>query len=183
MARKRTGKIVSAKELADLLGVQRHTVVEWANKKGMPYTEAADRNAGKSWQFDTAAVFEWHREQAIQESLAYAGAAAEDDEISAEEADRRLKAAKAAIAQIDLAERAEEVVAVEDIAEIWAKHCGIVRTSIMDLPGRAAPVVQKLDDAAEIQKELRDIVNEILEELQDDRFAGQEAQGGSGEAG
>lgn len=172
MARKRTGKQVNAKELADILGMTRHTVVEYATKRGMPYVQAADRNAGTPWLFDTAQIFDWHREQAIQESLQYSGVASGPDEIPKEEADRRKAVAQAALAEVELDEVKRTVVKVDDVAGIVAAEYAEVRSVLMNVPAKVAPTCAAYTKATEIQDEIERAIADALDGMRYDTDAG-----------
>ena len=53
---------VNRAELAEILGVSLPTITSKVSK-GMPFEQRGGR--GREWTFDTAAVFEWEKEQAI----------------------------------------------------------------------------------------------------------------------
>jgi excisionase family DNA binding protein len=172
MARKRKGKELSAKELADFLGCARHTVVSWAERKGMPYVQAADKYAGTPWKFDSAEVVEWARQKAIEESLQYAGVSGDGDEISKEEADRRKAVAQAALAEVELDEVKRAVVKVEDVAGIVAGEYAEVRSVLMNVPAKVAPTCAAHTKATEIQDEIERAIADALDGMRYDTDAG-----------
>lgn len=45
---------ISLQEVCDYLGVKRHTVMRWIDRRGMPASKV-----GKLWRFKTADIDEW----------------------------------------------------------------------------------------------------------------------------
>jgi phage terminase Nu1 subunit (DNA packaging protein) len=156
------GKHVSANELAEILGVNRHTVVEWS-KKGCPSVEKADKESGRPWIFDVAQVMAWRESQA-------AGAAAEmfGDPISKDEAQRRRAIAQAAMAELDLAERKKELVQISDVTGAVSAEYALVRTALMNLPAKVSGRIALIDDPAVIQSEIEGAITEALKNLKAD---------------
>ena len=160
------GKRVSANELAEILGVNRHTVVEWAQKRNCPSVEAADKDAGKSWVFDVAEVVAWRESQAAEAVAEQVGGL-----ISKEEAQRRRAIALASMDELRLSELKKEVVRIEDVARTVTTEYALVRSSLMNIPAKIAPRVALLDNPAEIQAEIEKVINEALAALKADTNA------------
>lgn len=65
-----SGLTVNRNELAEICGVALPTISDWC-RKGMPYVQKPDLSKGapphlRVWQFNTAAVIRWLRDEAYQ---------------------------------------------------------------------------------------------------------------------
>lgn len=123
---------VSMKEASALLDRDRNTVKKWLDQ-GCPYVEKADRDLGKSWVLDLAAVVRWLEKRAADATAAKLGATA-DGVISEDEAKRRRAVAQAVIAEIEASEVLKAVVPVSFVIERISKDYGELRAKLMSLP-------------------------------------------------
>jgi phage terminase Nu1 subunit (DNA packaging protein) len=187
MAKKKTGgKQVSARELGTLLGVQRHTVVDWAERWGLPAVQEADRDSGQSWIFDVADVFEWYRQRGVDEAMqqvAGVDGGREGDEavaLTKEEANRRKDVAQMVMAEIQADEARERVISVEDVAGIVNQEYAEVRSQLMAVPSKVAPHAAATSKPTEVQDIVESAINDALEGLRHDQHANgsNDAEGG-----
>jgi phage terminase Nu1 subunit (DNA packaging protein) len=105
------GQKVNRKQLADIFGVSLPTVDAWV-KSGCPYDQKGDR--GREWIFDTADVMRW-REQLARDD---AGDTDTQDDVKIA---RREKMVRLKIAELDLAERQNEVGSIEVMERAWTR--------------------------------------------------------------
>lgn len=152
------GKICNLNELAAHLDVTRQTVDRWL-KAGCPYVTKADRDAGKEWELDLAAVVDWRKDREVEKAIGTASGATID------EAKRRKTAAEAELAELDLAERRGQVVAVAAVMKFFGDQVSSARARLLALPTKAAPLMVPITDVVEAREQLDAIVRECLNEL------------------
>lgn len=158
------GQIVGRSELSRILGVSITTVGDWHNM-GMP---AMPKDKGKGYLYDTAQVLKWrvqHEHNLVKASMIDAQPLIEN-QMSAIEADRREKAAKAQLAELKLAKERSLVANIDDIMLNVGEALVGVRAGLMSLksslPGRLAH-----KDEYFIAKAIDKEVTNLLEKLSD----------------
>lgn len=156
----RHGRTLNRTELAEFFAVAPTTVDAWV-RRGCPALKRATGrgSGGNTWQFDSAAVVEWLREQAVQNAI---GDIAKIDE---QEARRRKIAAEAALAEYELAERRREMIRVEDYAVISARRYAACRARLLGVAPKVAPQLLGLEEASDAQAIVAAAINEALTEL------------------
>lgn len=73
--------------------------------------------------------------------------------------------AEAEIAEIELERIHGTMVVAEDVVTAWGDVLGAMKTKLLSLPTKAAPILSTESDTSQCQKVLEDMVNEALEEL------------------
>ncbi|MCX2696233.1 terminase small subunit [Ochrobactrum chromiisoli] len=148
-------RIVSLQELSTLLHRDRNTISAWL-KHGLPYVEAADKNIGKAWSFDTAEVVRWLEKRAADSAVEKLGVLGSDGKTSEEEAKRRRAVAAAIITELEAAEAVKTVVRVSHVVDRISADYSEIRSRLMSLPdaisGRVeTKVAQKVREIADEQ--------------------------------
>lgn len=169
-----TGKIVSKKELAMVLGTTRHAVARLV-ALGCPYLERGTRDGEQSnWQFDTAAVVRWLRETDVQAELDRMESGGEMlKRLHPEDPRYAERATAAEIRKVELAELQARVLLKEDAREIIAEEYDTVRAGLREIPGKVAARIAAASpervDTVKIAKVLNREVEDVLECLTADR--------------
>ncbi|MFM2092861.1 MAG: Enterobacter phage Arya [Planctomycetota bacterium] len=158
------GRVVNRADLATFLGVSPPTVDAWI-RRGMPFRKRGDK--GRAWEFDTAEVVDWLREE---EARRHIGEQAET--MTLDQAKQRREVANAQLAELELAERLRTVIKVDDVAATVREEYQVVRQLLLSIPGRLAQELAAEADAAAVERALRDAIAEALEELSADDGAG-----------
>lgn len=124
---KTPGKLVNRAGLAEVMGVVTVTVDGWI-KRGCPVVERGGR--GKEWQFDTAAVVRWLRDEAV-------AAAGPNDNADLDEIEKRTKRAKMRQAELELAKAQGLVAEIAEFERTQAVRAAMVRQNVMNVRQRA----------------------------------------------
>lgn len=80
----------------------------------------------------------------------------------------RLIKARADKAEIEVAEKAGQLIPVEEVSSAWTKLVMRVKTRLLKLPTTVAPMVHGIPDVHDVQAEIERGVREALEELSRD---------------
>jgi len=144
------------RELAVLLGVSMPTIDSWVTR-GLPVVQRGSR--GVAWQFDVADCFAWRLDYEV------AKAAAQTENVSLADAERRKRVADARLAEIELSERLRQVVRVEDTARLWEGRIVAARETLLQTPKRLAPTLVGEDDRQAIEETIEREIHRALEEL------------------
>lgn len=154
---------VNRAELAEILGVSLPTITSKVNK-GMPYIQRGQR--GKEWLFDTAAVYEWEKEQAI---LNVTGdlSSVTDDELR-----RRKLAAETTIVELEAGKKRGDLIPKEEIEKHLSDMAIATRTRLLLVPRRCAAQLVGSNDEQSIRQiieqeqleALTDVSNMVIEE-------------------
>lgn len=147
---------VSLAEAAAILGKSVPTLKSWFNL-GCPVL--ARGNQGRQWRISPAAVIAWREAKIAQDAVG------DTSTLDYEEARRREMAAKAAMLELDLAQRRGQLIEVEHIADLVGEEYSNVRARILSLPTRLSPQVMGLDNLVEIRSVIMEGITEVLEEL------------------
>lgn len=84
---------------------------------------------------------------------------------SYDEARTRKVNAEAEIAEMELAKVRNQLVIVDDVVAAWGDVLGNLKSKLLNIPAKAAPLVSVETEPEAIQRILSDLVNESLEEL------------------
>lgn len=168
MPRRRTtdsSPILSASELADLLAVDRHTIVDSWIPMECPVAMFADATKGQPWGFNLADVVRWRVDNAWQFE--------EDSESQQAQADYEIARARKTLAQAQTAEltleqRRGRLVSVDDVADAIRDEYAKVRSRLMALPASIAMQSAGLDATA-METVVKRQIGQALEELAADR--------------
>jgi phage terminase Nu1 subunit (DNA packaging protein) len=163
--RKRTGagREINKTEVADLFGVSLQTVDYWV-RKGL-----ACRKDSHEVIFNSAAV------TAFLEAQAEARAIASNKPADADEARSRKLAAEAEIAEMQRDKMRGELVDISSVESVVAEEYAAVRSKLLALPGKLAPMVAIEADEIACRDLIERGVTEALDELA--RDAGEIAAG------
>lgn len=93
------------------------------------------------------------------------------------EADTRLKVAQANKIEVELAEKAGQLIPVDEVASAWQQILVRVKTRLLKLPTTLAPLVHGDPDMYSIQRKLQDGVNDALTEASVDWRDGHTQEG------
>jgi phage terminase Nu1 subunit (DNA packaging protein) len=150
------GEVVNKAELCRLFGVEPATVDGWV-RKGCPFVSKPKTSGrgGDGWKFNTADVARWRA----------AGAVDSADADSLDAVKKRKLEAEAKKAELDLAERQGELVAVATVEDRVGRMIRRFRDRILSLPSALAREVFASPDLPGVERLLRDRCNEALEEL------------------
>lgn len=155
------GAVLTKAKLAKSIGVHTGTIDYWL-KLGMPFIE----NEIGTKEYELGKVMEWrvqYEADAVRETFAEIQPIIED-QMTAIEAERREKAAKAQLAELKLAKERGLVANIDDIIENVASALSEVRAGLMSfkssLPGRLAHKDERF-----IEKALAKETQNLLEKL------------------
>lgn len=84
---------------------------------------------------------------------------------SYDEARTRKVNAEAEIAELELKKIHAELVNADDVVQAWTDVLGSVKSRLLSIPTKAAPVVAAESNAGMCQKIIEDLIQEALEEL------------------
>ena len=84
---------------------------------------------------------------------------------SYDEARTRKVNAEAQIAEIELQKVRGELVPAEDVVNAWNDVLGALKSKLLSIPTKGAPILSTESKAGVCQKILEDLINEALEEL------------------
>ena len=150
-----TGKIepmlLSKIELASTLGKNPKIISDWI-VSGCPH----DRD-GKKYVFDLPEVWKW-REGYLRKS-----APKTDSHLAVEKT--RLTKAQADKTEIEAAVASGKFVSVEDVKETWGNVISAMRTRLLSIPSRAAPLVAVVSTPQETEKIVKTMLYEALTDL------------------
>lgn len=152
-----SGRTFSLIEVAGLLGVDRGTVYKWL-QSGCPYVEKPVTKRGEGWKLDLAEVVRWREKRAAEN-------AAGGSKIDVDEAKRRKIAAEAALAELELAERRGEVVAIEDVVAVVSDQFTACRARLLSVAHKTGPLVAPVTDIVECVNLIDRAIREALDEL------------------
>lgn len=144
------GKIISRKELADLIGKSER----WVSKlidDGLPVSGGGGK--GNPLQIDSEQAINWLIARAVSESVGD-----EDDEDgatgSAKSEDRLLKRARREKLQIEIDTARGRLVPIEAVTTLATSIAAVYATQLDALPSRCAADLAVIDDPAEIRARL-----------------------------
>jgi phage terminase Nu1 subunit (DNA packaging protein) len=143
-------------EAAAVLGRSPTTLKTWFNI-GCPVVERGAVN--KKWKINPAAVIAWREERVVQDAVG------ENRQVDFEEARRRKMAAEAAMSELDLAQRRQELVPVEDIAAIIGEEYSNLRAKLLAIPTKLAPQLQGVEELSEAKAVIELAITDAMEEL------------------
>jgi phage terminase Nu1 subunit (DNA packaging protein) len=152
------GQTFSLNETAALLGVTRQSVDRWM-KAGCPYVERADPRTGKQWQLSLPDVVAWREKRAVE------AAVGDTSKLDLEEAKRRKTAAEAALAELELAKRRGDVVAIADVVAVIGDQFTACRARLLSVAHKTGPLVAPVTDTVECVTLIDQSIREALDEL------------------
>lgn len=160
--------IVSLTELTRHFHVSRPTVMNYISL-GMPYVTKADRAAGLPWEFSKSECDEWiHDQDEIKQQKA-------NDKFQEQKEDAGIIAARIKKLEVEterlhlrLSKERGEVVPIDDVAEIVENQMTVLRTHLLALPIKLAPILSGHTDTKYIQDTIKSYIREALEELAED---------------
>ena len=147
---------VNRVELAEILGVSLPTITSKVSK-GMPFEQRGGR--GREWTFDTAAVFEWEKEQAI------INATGDLSSVTDDELKRRKLAAETTIVELEAGKKRGDLIPREEIEKMLANLALGTKARLLLVPRRCAPLLTCLSDEQEIRKIIEAEQREALTDL------------------
>ena len=146
------GKIVSQAEMAEIAGVSSPTMRAW-RRAGCPVE--SEGGSGRASLFNTMLVIKW------REALA----AGETADVDLAEGRRRKIVAEAMLREIEVATAQGHLLPRADVHLAVTGSFARVRSRLLSLPAKLAPLVLGLGSLAAIQEKLSNAVNEALAEL------------------
>ena len=154
MTSKKALNHVNRSELAGIFGISLPTVDVWV-KQGCPIVKKGG-TAGRAYVFDTAAVFRWRNDRAVEQAT---GETAVDLEVL----NRRKILAQTQLAELELAEASGKVAPVADFERALAKQNAVIRQNIMTVPQRAVMMLIGEKDEIRFKSVLTAELREALE--------------------
>lgn len=138
---------VNRAELAEILGVSLPTITSKVSK-GMPFEQRGGR--GREWTFNTAAVFEWEKEQAI------INATGDLSSVTDDELKRRKLAAETMLVELEAGKKRGDLIPREEIEKMLVNLVLDTKARLLLVPRRCAPLLTQLTS----EQEIRDIIEE-----------------------
>lgn len=158
MPRKRSDtEWTTAVEAGRRLGITPQSIGVWGARSDSP-----TRLIGGQREYQWPNFPRWREEQLIATALE--GAAQSSDFL---EARSRKMAADAAMAELDLSERRDELVSVEAFRETLSKILTNIRAQLLSVPGRYSARIVGVDSLPDAQRHLDAIVRDVMRELRD----------------
>ena len=154
----------SAAELADVFGLSTRRIEQFK-------TDGIIKGEGKPTKYDyDAAVRDY---TSFLSDKAYGREKKETDSLLETEkltAEKRIKTAKAEMAEIELRELKGELHRASDVEAITTDHVMFVRSMLMALPGKLAVDMASIQTAPEAAERIKQEVYTILQQLSDYRY-------------
>ena len=150
---------VTSSIVADALGINKRTVNKLADRGVLSYTK--DGRGYKIFDLQTAQA----------EYDAYTGSTVEDDDddtdwnVEQKKADTRIKRARADMLELEREEMLGRYHRAEFVADAMDELIFAVRSKLLALPGKLAPVVTGVADQAEVSATIKREVVATLDEL------------------
>ena len=157
--------ICSLNEMARQFGVSEPTIRNYV-AKGMPYVTKADRTKGQPWEFSLSECLEWFEDQQAAKQSQQAAQQEDEGIIAARIAKLNVETDRL---QLRLAKERGEVVPIEKVAEIVESQMTTLRTHLLALPIKLAPILTGQTDTKVIKDTVSSYIREALEELAEDR--------------
>lgn len=139
-------KIVNKRELADIVGKSERTLTEW-QELGMPVELVGGR--GLENEYDTVKVIEWQIQRALSGERHESGR----QRLDRLDGDRK---------EMEIAERARELVPVRDVESMLMEGIVAARTEMLSLAERLKGII---DDRYRVNVDPVIIENEVLQTL------------------
>jgi len=79
--------------------------------------------------------------------------------------------ARADLAEMEAEERRGSVIAAEDVEEAWIAVLALLRTRMLALPDRLAPIVHQQTTVADTRSQIRAAIREVLDDLAETHVA------------
>lgn len=171
-APRKTKPTVSVSEMAELLGIHRHTLTGYIRNNACPVVKLSEKG-GSPTLVCPQDVVKWYVdfkvEQAAEKMVKDAPARTLEEEtdprlMSEAEAKRQKTVSEALLMRIKLDEAAERVIPKEDAALMLAEFLGPVRRGVLGLSRKVGPDLVGCDED-EIVERLDKAANEMLEKL------------------
>jgi phage terminase Nu1 subunit (DNA packaging protein) len=143
--------LLSKIELSAALGKNPKIISDWI-VAGCPH----DRD-GKKYVFDLPEVWKW-REGYLRKSAPKA-----KSDMAVQKT--RLTKAQADKTEIEAAVASGKFVSVEDVKETWSNVISAMRTRLLSIPSRAAPLVAVVSTPQETEKIIKTLLYEALTDL------------------
>lgn len=161
--------IVSLTELCRSIPCSRPTAMNYI-ALGMPYVTKASRDTGTPWEFSLTECREWLADYASQKQAQH------EQKLQEQEEDAGIVAARIAKLNVEterlqlrLARERGELVPIEKVAEIVEGQMTTLRTHLLALPIKLAPILTGQTDQKAIKDMITSYIREALEELAEDK--------------
>ena len=141
--------IVNKGTLADILGVNEHTLTEW-QRAGMPVLRRDGGRAGN--QYDTVAVRAWDLARVQAES----GAESNRDRLARLQGDSL---------ELELQEKRRSLVPASEVEPAWEGMVVAFRQVMLSLPGRVVPMLAQCEHEDAMREVLRTEIEAALIKL------------------
>lgn len=138
--------------------------------RGMPYVTQADRKTGTAWEFSLSECKEWFNEQEEAKQLIHSQKQQEQEEDAGIVAARIAKLnVETERLQLRLARERGELVPIEKVADLVEGQMTTLRTHLLALPIKLAPILTGQTDQKVIKETIASYIREALEELAEDK--------------
>lgn len=162
--------IVNRTELGIALGGLSDKQIKGLINKGMPVITQADRSRGIAYEFDEQDCYDWYADyESVKQQEARIKRMEAD---AAKEGDSDLKAAKLtkinlenARLRLRLEKEQQQLVPIELVAEIIDGQLLNVKTQLLALPHKLAPLLAAGGEVQDVDDTIASYINETLEEL------------------
>ena len=149
--------VLNQSELAALIGVSTKTVQQW-DRAGLR-DAARLKSSGRNAKYDVPAALRWWRDLEVQKALEpYSSTDLEDER-------RRLVAAQATRAELDLAREQGELIPVADAKRAWGFVLTRIRARIVAMQGSLPPTLVGMDTPREASAVVSQACRELLDEI------------------
>ena len=160
--------IVSLTELCRAFPCSRPTAMNYI-ALGMPYVTKADRSTGTPWEFSLSECKEWLADRDAELQATHSAKQQEQEEDAGIVAARIAKLnVETERLQLRLARERGELVPIDKVAEIVEGQMTTLRTHLLALPIKLAPVLVG-HDVESMKEKITAYIREALEELAEDK--------------
>lgn len=160
--------LVSLTELCRAIPCSRPTAMNYI-ALGMPFVTEADRNKGIPWEFSLTECREWLADYSMKKQEQHERKIQEQDEDAGIVAARIAKLnVETERLQLRLARERGELVPIDRVAEIVEGQMTTLRTHLLALPIKLAPILVG-HDVDSMKEKITQYIREALEELAEDK--------------
>ena len=171
MPRKTDFRKLTKGDLAAALDVSTQTIDQWLTR-GMPYVSKPGAGS-RFYEFELAAVLRWRLDYERAQQ------AAATDATDIDEAKRRKAVADATLAEMEVARKSGELVAVVDVDHAVTQAFARVRARMLALPSKVAAECAAIDTPAECSEVIRQAVYDALTELSETEVEAEISEAGA----
>lgn len=146
--------LCNKRQLADIIGYTEATITKW-QKEGLPF----EVKRGRENSYDTKKVIAWLMKKGDRKNGGLDG----------EQERARKDKAMADKYELELAVRKGELLESEDVKKTWVDALRLVRSRMLGLPTKLAPIIVMQSEPQKAQAILKEEIHSALKELANEK--------------